>query len=771
MPKRITYTTVKQIADRIYASGILPTVLNVKRALNGEGNDNDIFNHLHHWGVLQLKHLCEHSPDERNQQIEQYVTERAKNLENSLSLVRATLESTGDGILVVNSQGQMIDYNDRFLEMWHMPRQVMEQRNDEVALRYVMEQLDDPQAFVATVQSEYQNIRGKGVYSDLKFKDGRVFERYSQPYTVNGEIIGRVWSLRDVTERRAAEQNLQRLQKAVESAKEAIIITQNDNQAKNPIVIYANEALKTITGFEEESVVNRALYDLLRLKDKQHDLANLTTVFTYEKSKTIELACYKRNGEPYWCELSINPVKNGNDNSSFYFVVIITDITDRKRIEAQLIHQATHDDLTKLPNRTILYDRISQAILYAKKEHESVGILFIDIDNFKLVNDSLGHPTGDLLLKQVALRLQNLTFLNDTVGRLSGDEFLIVIPYIKDEEKVINIAQRIMKNLAEPFDANGTDHYLTVSIGISFYPKNGDTPDLLISNADMAVYHAKELGPNHVSFFNQNMNARFHERLKLQNGLSTAIEKNELQLVFQPLLNINTNKIASVEALLRWKFNHTENISPVVFIPIAEETGLILPIGEWVFEQACITSKHLSEQGISMNIAVNVSVRQLNKAENFTTFVLNTLKKHEINPHLITLELTESQLMQSIESLLKIIHEFKKIGLQIAIDDFGTGYSSLSQLKELSANKLKIDKSFIQEFPGKQASADLISTIISLAKIFSLTVVAEGVETKEQLNGLQALSCDEIQGFYFAKPMPAAELTTFLAAHEQAQSH
>jgi len=434
------------------------------------------------------------------------------------------------------------------------------------------------------------------------------------------------------------------------------------------------------------------------------------------------------------------------------------DITDRKAAEERIQFLAFFDALTELPNRTLLHDRLSKALAAARRRNEQVAMLFLDIDHFKLVNDSLGHTVGDHLLKEFAARLKGCTREQDTVARVGGDEFVVALCGIKSQAEIVAAAKRVLDATAGRFMIDGNSLSASCSVGISIFPEHGKDCETLIQYADQAMYWAKEKGRNNYQFFTEEMNTHVVQQLTLENDLRMAIERKEFLLVYQPQVNTVSGEIVGLEALIRWKHPKLGFVPPDEFIPASEKNGLILPIGEWVLKTACSQARNWLEAGFhTVPVSVNVSAVQF-RQEGFCQLIKGVLDETGLPPQYLELELTESLLMSNEDLMFSVLQELKEMGLNLAIDDFGTGYSSLSYLKQFPVNKLKIDRSFIQDLSIDSDDAAITSAIISMAKGLSLKVIAEGVETEEQMAFLRDHQCDEIQGYFFSKPITASEV-------------
>ncbi|MFZ0290846.1 MAG: EAL domain-containing protein, partial [Candidatus Sulfotelmatobacter sp.] len=441
--------------------------------------------------------------------------------------------------------------------------------------------------------------------------------------------------------------------------------------------------------------------------------------------------------------------KGGYRGRIWYF----RDITDRKLAEERVQFLAYYDALTGLPNRTLLQDRLAKALAGARRRKDKVAILFLDLDRFKDINDSLGHSVGDLLLQEVAERLKTWAREQDTVARVGGDEFLIVLTGLKDVADAAVATERIVNLMTAGFVVQGHPVNVSCSIGVSIFPEHSADCETLIKNADAAMYSAKENGRNRFQFFTEDMNAQGVERLTLENSLRLALDKKELFLVYQPQMDIATGRITGLEALLRWQHPDLGLVPPDKFIRIAENSGLIVPIGEWVVRTACRQARKWQDEGLPpVSVAVNVSAVQF-RQEGFCELIRRVLHETGLAPQYLELELTESLLLANADLMLSVVQELKAMGVTLAIDDFGTGYSSFSYLRQFRVSKLKIDRVFIRDVAVNPDDAAITSAIISMAKSLRLKVIAEGVEDESQMSFLRAHQCDEIQGYYFSKPL------------------
>lgn len=491
-------------------------------------------------------------------------------------------------------------------------------------------------------------------------------------------------------------------------------------------------------------------------------LQSLISVPIMNLAQTMKDVSQKKN-------YSIRSEKTSNDEIGVLidgFNEMLQEIEERdetlKQRQDHLQRLAHFDSLTSLPNRALYCDRLSQTLLKAAREKQQVAVLFVDLDHFKDINDTLGHRTGDLLLKDVAVRLQKIIRASDTVARMGGDEFTIFQQDVKDSRNAGLVAKKIVESLSQPYLVEGREIFITASVGITMFPDDGATVDELLRNADTAMYYAKDSGKDMFKFFTQEMNVSVRDRLTLQNSLRRALERDEFILYYQPKMDIASRQVTGVEALLRWLHPQEGMILPGRFIPQAEETGLIIPIGEWVLRTACRQIKEWQAKGHpSIRIAVNVSASQF-KRQNFAETVTGILEETGISPLFLELELTESAIMQNIDSSVEILNSLKAMGIQISIDDFGTGYSSLSYLRRFPIDYIKIDRSFIVNFTSNSDDRAIVTAIIAMARSLGLKIIAEGVETEEQLAILSELGCHEMQGYLYSKPLPPSLLFNFL---------
>ena len=539
---------------------------------------------------------------------------------------------------------------------------------------------------------------------------------------------------------------------------------------------FINERIETLLGYESKELIGKHYSILVH----QNDIEIARYVFNERRvgdraSRNVELRlkCKDDSSKRFFetrtlpIELSSMGIYQNEEHprKKTYLGTygVARDITERKIAEDTINFQAYHDLLTNLPNRALLRDRLSLAISQAKREEEMLAVMFLDLDRFKNINDSLGHVVGDELLQQVSNRLKSCVREGDTLARFGGDEFTLLLPKIaKGKEDAIKIAEKINEVLKDPFDIEDNELYVSASIGIAIYPRDGTSMDSLIKHADIAMYHVKDTGKNNYKFYSNDMTTPYFQNLSLETGIRRALDNDEFHLMYQPQINIKTGEIVGVEALLRWEHPEHGSITPAEFIPFAEETGMIVEIGHWVLRNACAELKRWRDAGLpEIRMSINMSARQLAE-KTIVKHVSGVLRDFGIPGHCLEIEITENTIMNDMDSVIHKLKELSKKGVYIAIDDFGTGYSSLSYLHKLPIQTLKIDRAFIKEVNMKHSRNSIINTIVAMAKGLSLNVIAEGVETQQQLEYLQEIDCSEAQGFLFGKPLAADVISQLL---------
>jgi len=595
----------------------------------------------------------------------------------------------------------------------------------------------------------------------------RAMEMGVQDYLIKGHIEPRelMRAMRNSVARKVLEENLlnerNRAQATLECIGDAVICT---DLAGN--VSFLNPVAERMTGWSLREASGKPLGQCFRILDATTgELAADPTTQAIEHGRLthLPLNCLltSREGHQVFIEDSVAVIRDGSGLAAGS-VLVFRDVTVARALAERIAHLAEHDALTNLPNRLLLNDRLNQAIAQASRKTGVMAILFLDLDNFKHINDSLGHPTGDKLLRSVAERLQECVRRPDTVSRQGGDEFVLLLNDVQRAEDSAVTAKRILKAMKKPHTIEGHELHVTTSIGISVYPEDGVDAPTLLKNADTAMYQAKEGGRQNFRFFKPEMNVKAVERQSMEEDLRRALERNELALHYQPIVNLESGTITGAEALLRWTHSTRGSVAPSQFIPIAEGSGLIVPIGAWALRAACTQAKAWGDARLpTIEVSVNVSALQI-RSEGFLGVLTAILDETGLNPKLLVLELTESVLMERARLGAPSLNMLREKGVQIAVDDFGTGYSSLSYLRRLKVDSLKVDQSFIREITAAPDDTSIVSAIIGMGRSLRLRVVAEGVESAEVAAFLRAQNCTEAQGFYFSGPVPADQFARLL---------
>jgi diguanylate cyclase (GGDEF)-like protein/PAS domain S-box-containing protein len=550
---------------------------------------------------------------------------------------------------------------------------------------------------------------------------------------------------------------------ALDNTVEGVMITNAERR-----IVSVNKSFTDITGYTAEEALGRTEVFLRASEDDAAFYAEVWDVVQKNGRWQGEVKRRRKNGEIFPQLHSISTVRDASGKTTHY-VTVFSDISLSKENEARLEFLAHHDALTRLPNRALFHDRFQEALHRARRHGNPVGLMFIDLDQFKTINDSLGHETGDLLLQAAARRLEECVRETDTVARFGGDEFTILLDEITDSKDAVTVATKMLEALARPFVLAERELFISGSIGITCYPDDGGEVQVLLKNADAAMYRAKQQGRNNYQFFSADMNAHALENLVLTNDLRKALERDELLLHYQPRVALASGRITGVEALIRWRHPRLGLIAPMQFIPLAEETGLIEPIGEWVIKTACRQMQAWQASGLAPpRIAVNLSARQFRQA-NLPQRIVSILDETGLDARRLELEITESTVMHDPERARKMLAELHALGIAISIDDFGTGYSSLSYLKRFPIDYLKIDLSFVRELPHNPDDVAITQAIIAMANSLKLRVIAEGVETTEQRVFLHHEGCEEMQGYLFSRPRTAADLEALLRENSAAE--
>jgi diguanylate cyclase (GGDEF)-like protein/PAS domain S-box-containing protein len=596
---------------------------------------------------------------------------------------------------------------------------------------------------------------------------GQALQEGAQDYLIKGQIEtrGLMRALRYAVERKFMEEALfvekERAQVTLNCIGDAVACTDSLGN-----ISFLNLAAEKMTGWSCQEATGRPMPEVLQILDaRSRETIPNPMVVEAGHSQSVHLppncALIRRDGFETPIEDSVAPIHN-REGQATGAVIVFRDVSAARAMALQITHSAEHDFLTGLPNRMLLNDRVSQAIALAPRHDKKVAVLFLDLDGFKHINDSLGHPTGDRLLQSIAKRLVNCVRDADTVSRQGGDEFIVLLSEVERSEDAAISARRILQAVKEAHSIDQHDLHVTTSIGVSVCPDDGQDAETLIKNADTAMYQAKENGRQSYQFFKAAMNVRAVERQSIEESLRSALERREFALQYQPKISLSTGEITGAEALLRWTHPTRGPVSPAQFIPVAEDCGLILPIGNWVLREACRQARTWVDAGLPFaTMAVNISAMEF-RDENFLEGIFAILQDTGLAPGSLELELTESVLMKHAESTESILRALRARGVQLAVDEFGTGYSSLSYLRKFPIDALKIDQSFVRQITTAPNETTIVTAVISMGRSLKLRVVAEGVETQEELAFLQAHQCDEAQGYYFSRPVPSEQFAKLL---------
>lgn len=809
---------------------------------------------------------------------------RRSRAQQTISLLEATLEATADGLLIVDRAGRIVRFNRRFATMWGLSDAVLASGDDDAALAEAVEKVRDPAAFLERVRYLYDHPDEQSD-DTVELVDGRVLERFSRPQMLGGEIMGRVWSFRDVSERLAAQQSQERsdeqYRRLFEESRQAIYISARDGWfiAVNPAarqlfgyaeddilsvnthsiyvdqnerrefvrrieaegsveahpvrlrardgrvmdcvltstvvrdsggaivgyqgivedvtarvqaeralreselkfrslienatdtitvldrtgqITYESPSLLRVLGYPPEALVGKNVFEFVHPDDQQATLTEFQRLASVP-SYTTRIEVRFLHGDASWRTLDCVGRNLLDDPAVEGIIVNARVVSDRKEAEARLLHDAFHDKLTQLPNRALLVDRMAQFMRRLRRKDEpTFAVLFLDLDRFKVVNDSLGHMTGDQLLVATARRLEASLRPGDTVARLGGDEFTMLLDGTTlDEARAV--ADRVQQDFGQPFVVGGQDIFVTVSIGIATSHADYRAPEDMLRDADVAMYRAKEGGRARFEVFDASMRAAAVRQLEVETDLRHGLERNEFEVVYQPIIALDERTLYGFEALLRWNHPTRGQLVPAEFGKLADDTGLIVPIGLWVLRDVCRQLREWSDQSgtSAAPVHVNISAHQLARPD-FVTAVQRALDDFDTPPHLVQLELTESTMMQNAESAMRTLRELKQLGVGLSIDDFGTGYSSLAYLHRFPTDSVKIDQSFISQMGPRGGGASIVRTIVDLAHDLRMRVVAEGVETEAQASALRGMRCEYAQGYHFSRPVAVAEATRLL---------
>ena len=670
-------------------------------------------------------------------------------LERLLAEMRATLESTADGILVLDLDGGIRGYNHRFAELWQLPEHLVSERDDAGVLAWMEQGVSDPAGYRERLAAIQCSPLSEGTELVL-LRGGRVLERVTLPQYARGRPIGRVFSFRDISRRLADEARLELAGKVFERSLDAIFVTD-----ANYRVMAVNPSFERLTGYPRDQAAGKLPRSFIGNRDGDGVFQRMREHLNQAGFWEGEAWNRRQDGSTYLCLISAVKVQDDQGITSHY-VGFFKDLSETHAARKRIEQLAYHDALTGLPNRLLFSEHFDGMRRLGERNRQSFAVLFIDLDRFKHINDSLGHLFGDQVLVKVAERLKSCLREVDTLARLGGDEFLILLNQV-EPSGAETIGRRILTRLAEPLTLMGITFTLTCSIGITLFPQDGATLDELIKNADSAMYAVKERGRSGFGFYTPEMNVDLLSRVKLDHAIRQALERDGFHLCFQPQIDLRTGALFGAEALIRWHDPELGQVSPAVFIPVAEESGTIVPLGDWVLTEAVRQAAIWYQEGFRIAIAINVSALQFHQPD-FVAKVAAALVQSGLPPGLLELELTESILIQQIEDTVERLGALAQLGVHLSIDDFGTGYSSLAYLKRFPIQRLKIDQSFVRDVPGDESDVAIVHAIVDLGHALRLRVIAEGVELIRQRQFLEAAGCDEMQGFLYS---PALEPGAF----------
>jgi diguanylate cyclase (GGDEF)-like protein/PAS domain S-box-containing protein len=675
-----------------------------------------------------------------------------------LKLQAAALEAAANAIVITDVQGNIVWTNPAFTGSTGYSRDEATGKNPRL--------LASGKHSAQFYSSMWQTILAGNVWKGEMINRRKDGSLYTEEMTITpvslapGGITHFIAIKQDITDRKAAEEALRAAEERYRSIfADAVTGIYQVTPDGRPLRI--NRALAQMYGYDSPERFLSEVANMFDLFADQNHLRELKhRLETSALIRGVEAEICRNGGTQRWVLANVRAVPDQNGKTE-YLEGTVEDITDRKLAEKQVQYLAYYDILTGLPNRMLLRDRLIVALASARRRREKVAVFFVDLDRFKIINDSLGHTVGDHLLQQVAERLKRWSREQDTVARVGGDEFLIALTAVREVSDAATAADRLVRSLTSEFNVDGHVLTTTCSIGISIFPDQGEDVETLIKNADAAMYSAKESGRNTFRVFTDEMNAQVVERMTMESYLRQAFDKHQFFLMYQPQVEITTGKITAFEALVRWMHPVMGLIPPDRFIRIAENSGLIVPLGEWVLRAACKEARRWQSEGIPVPVAVNVSAVQF-REEGFQNLIKRILAESDLAPQFLELELTESVLLSNADAISRVLDDLKEMGLRLAIDDFGIGYSSLSYLRQLPVGKLKIDRSFIRNIADNSDDAAITSAIISIAKRLNLQVTAEGVETEAQVAFLLRHECDQMQGFYFHPPIMADEAMKLL---------
>ncbi|TSE20123.1 Cyclic di-GMP phosphodiesterase Gmr [Tepidimonas alkaliphilus] len=678
-------------------------------------------------------------------------------LEELLAELRSVLESSSEGILVCDLDGHVRAFNRAFAHIWALPQTLLTQPDEPALLRHLAALVHDPSAFQSRL-SELQRAPLMEAHDLVLLRDGRLLERSSRPQLARGRPIGRIHVYRDVTERAATEAKLRLAAKVFEASLDAIVITDAQHH-----IVACNPAALRLVGLEHDDPIGRSIDDVLQAcPERPGGLHEAKAALLERGLWEGELWLPRPHGPALALQVSWVLLRDAQ-GEPLNTVLFAKDLSEKLEAQRRIEQLAYSDPLTGLPNRLMLGERVGHAIRLAQQSGHGFAVLFLDLDRFKGINDSLGHAFGDRVLVEIADRLRRCLRQTDTLARLGGDEFVIHL-HDADRAAAERAAQRIAETVAQPIALDQLEFSLSCSIGIALYPHDATTLDGLIQCADTAMYQVKERGKGHWRFYEPGMNADLLARLQTDHAMRQSLQRGEFELFYQPRVDLRRARVSACEALLRWHRPGTGLVLPGAFIGVAEETGLIVQLGQWVLDRAVAQARAWLDAGHPMQVAVNVSALQFERPT-FVQEVADTLQRHGLPGRLLELELTETILVRDANEALTRLQALAALGVELSLDDFGTGYSSLTYLRRFPLHRLKIDRSFVVALDEPNPTDEaIVAAIVRMGHALGMQVVAEGVEQPAQLERLCRLGCDHFQGFLYAQPMPVADVTAHLEA-------
>jgi diguanylate cyclase (GGDEF)-like protein/PAS domain S-box-containing protein len=679
-------------------------------------------------------------------------------------LLQTIVENLNDGVVITDVQDQVLYVNSRLAKLvgCSVPEMIGRSAN------HFFSTIEGWFDFQGTPETNAQQFYGWRE-GQLKRKDGRKFwAEVNATLLCNdaGEATARLITIKDITERKWLEEYLRLLESVVVNANEIVMISQAEPN-DDPLglrIIYVNDAFSRATGYSSGEAMGKSALLLLGEKTSKAEVDRIRDSLCKHEAVRAEIILYRKNETYFWVDVNMVPIRNEQGQVT-HFVSVMREVTERKLAEEQLRRNAFHDPLTGLPNRLLFMERLTQTIERVKRDRNyHFAVLFLDLDRFKVINDSLGHMVGDQLLVSIARRLEACLSHEDTVARLGGDEFTILLENIRQDEDATKVAERVQQALSAPFNLSGHEVFTSASIGITLSSTSFDRPEDLLRGADIAMYRAKAQGKACHEVFDTDMHTHVVALMQLENDLRRAVERQEFELYYQPIVSLSNGRIAGFEALVRWRHPEQGIISPGKFVPIAEETGLIIPLGQWVLREACRQLKQWQDERVyepPLTVSVNLSSRQFSQPS-LIGQIQQILEDTKVKASCLKLEITESAIMENTESAMDMLMQLKSMGIQLSVDDFGTGYSSLGYLYRFPMDLLKIDQSFVSRVDTDGEKLELVRTIMTLAWNLGMDVVAEGVETTKQLAQLKALKCQYGQGYLFSKPLNHVDATKLL---------